>query len=161
MFNFWVKKPKNHDSDPDVPISRRVNIKIWNCYILEPSKNVMEDLVGGVHGWPLWLPFYKESDTTKKTTTTYLLRFMSIVVPHRNRSCWIHDILRTVLRRIAALKCGFSVIHTLSPSGLTHVSSDSPIQHLDSSVVCIGIHFPQRTNLYCQLLMHDSTALEL
>ena len=38
MLNIWVKKPKNRDFDPVVPISGRVNIKILNCYILKPPQ---------------------------------------------------------------------------------------------------------------------------
>ena len=43
MLNFWVKKPKNCDFDPVVPISSCVNIKILNCYILKPPQKIFED----------------------------------------------------------------------------------------------------------------------
>ena len=47
MLNFWVKKPKNRDFDPVVPISGRVNIKILNCYILKPPQKIFWRIRGG------------------------------------------------------------------------------------------------------------------
>ena len=47
MLNFWVKKPKNRDFDPVVPISGRVNIKILNCYILKPPQKNFWRILGG------------------------------------------------------------------------------------------------------------------
>ena len=50
MLNIWVKKPKNRDFDPVVPISGRVNIKILNCYILKPPQKNFWRVVGGSGG---------------------------------------------------------------------------------------------------------------
>ena len=46
MLNFRVKKPKNREFDPVVPISGRVNIKKFNWYGLKPPQK----LFGGLWG---------------------------------------------------------------------------------------------------------------
>ena len=66
MLNFWVKKPKNRDFDPVVPISGRVNIKILNCYSLKPPQKIFGGSWGGARMTSL-APVLKESrETTKK-----------------------------------------------------------------------------------------------
>ena len=142
MLNFWVKKPKNRDFDPVVPISGRVNIKILNCYILKPPQKNFWRVVWGVHGWPLWLPSYYDFEGEMRSESILmifgnLLRFNSLKTDESHYSPGAREVIRAPPPRI---------LQKFFFGGLNIKIQNFYVNTIDTDNNCIaeGLRRPQR-----------------